>query len=535
MIISAQVLLVIGLVIVISPAILSAARVRQNHAACPPFPYITLDHGKITPIGTQKYLFTCDPGYFLASPPQVRCWKGKWSSTNEPKCLKAEGQCEDPDPLTGGEILGEERHEGAAIQYMCKPGFILMGDGTRTCLRGGYWSGITPTCMDESEPLKNVAERFKEKFVTDIGSHSTDSVVAQGRLLDIDSTKNGLELVILMDRSSSIDPEDFKMGIAFIKFLLQEFGVKNGNNTSGTRAAVMAFGTKVDILFNLDNTTIIGPQAASRALDTLKPGGGGTAMQEALMNVFTRLPPLRQQAKKAIFMLTDGEPNIGDVEEALYFAKQLREKRDFEIFTVGIGRGINRQLLTKLASEPIASHVFIMDQYTDLRHVMETISDNSSRPKPINPAQCGYIKHEHDYLKHWPWLAAIYVNLPDESNSTRLSLCGGTLICSEWILTAASCFYQIYENNATEKIVEKVTEEVFVVMGERNIIREDRNQLNFYAEDVIVHPDFQPLDDLEHNLALVKLNMPIPLRRFRPACLPIKGHLPALETWDLQS
>ncbi|CAL1296475.1 unnamed protein product [Larinioides sclopetarius] len=174
MIISAQVLLVIGLVIVISPAILSAARVRQNHAACPPFPYITLDHGKITPIGTQKYLFTCDPGYFLASPPQVRCWKGKWSSTNEPKCLKAEGQCEDPDPLTGGEILGEERHEGAAIQYMCKPGFILMGDGTRTCLRGGYWSGITPTCMDESEPLKNVAERFKEKFVTDIGSHSTD-------------------------------------------------------------------------------------------------------------------------------------------------------------------------------------------------------------------------------------------------------------------------------------------------------------------------------------------------------------------------
>ncbi|CAL1296473.1 unnamed protein product [Larinioides sclopetarius] len=393
MIISAQVLLVIGLVIVISPAILSAARVRQNHAACPPFPYITLDHGKITPIGTQKYLFTCDPGYFLASPPQVRCWKGKWSSTNEPKCLKA----------------------------------------------------------------------------------------------------------------------------------------------AGTRAAVMAFGTKVDILFNLDNTTIIGPQAASRALDTLKPGGGGTAMQEALMNVFTRLPPLRQQAKKAIFMLTDGEPNIGDVEEALYFAKQLREKRDFEIFTVGIGRGINRQLLTKLASEPIASHVFIMDQYTDLRHVMETISDNSSRPKPINPAQCGYIKHEHDYLKHWPWLAAIYVNLPDESNSTRLSLCGGTLICSEWILTAASCFYQIYENNATEKIVEKVTEEVFVVMGERNIIREDRNQLNFYAEDVIVHPDFQPLDDLEHNLALVKLNMPIPLRRFRPACLPIKGHLPALETWDLQS
>ncbi|XP_055939093.1 complement C2-like isoform X2 [Argiope bruennichi] len=520
MIIPAQVLLVIGSVILISPSKLSAARARQKHAVCPPFPYITLDHGKITPIGTQKYLFKCDPGYFLASPPQVRCWKGKWSSTKEPKCFKAEGHCDDPDPLPGGEILGDERHEGSAIQYMCKPGFILMGVGTRTCLRSGHWSGITPICMDESEPLQNVAERFKEKFVTDVGSHSSDSSVPQGRLLDGASIRKGLELVILIDRSSSIDPEDFKMGIAFIKFLLQEFGVRNGNNT-WTRAAVMAFGTKVDILFNLDNETITGPQAASRALDTLKAGGGGTAMQEALMNVFTRLPPLRVQAKRAIFMLTDGEPNIGDVEEALYFAKQLREKRDFEIFTVGIGRGINRQLLAKLASEPIISHVFIMDKYTDLRHVMETISDSSSRPKPINPARCGYIKHEHDYLKRWPWLAAVYINLPNESNSTRFSLCGGTLICSEWILTAASCFYNVYENNATEKVFEKVSEEVFVVMGEKDLIQEDRNQMNFYAEDIIIHPDFQPLDELEHNLALLKLNNPTPLRRFRPACLPM--------------
>ncbi|KAF8793353.1 CUB and sushi domain-containing protein 1 [Argiope bruennichi] len=174
MIIPAQVLLVIGSVILISPSKLSAARARQKHAVCPPFPYITLDHGKITPIGTQKYLFKCDPGYFLASPPQVRCWKGKWSSTKEPKCFKAEGHCDDPDPLPGGEILGDERHEGSAIQYMCKPGFILMGVGTRTCLRSGHWSGITPICMDESEPLQNVAERFKEKFVTDVGSHSSD-------------------------------------------------------------------------------------------------------------------------------------------------------------------------------------------------------------------------------------------------------------------------------------------------------------------------------------------------------------------------
>ncbi|GFX84567.1 uncharacterized protein TNCV_723761 [Trichonephila clavipes] len=49
---------------------------------------------------------------------------------------------------------------------------------------------------------------------------------------------------------------------------------------------------------------------------------------------------------------------------------------------------------------------------------------------------------------------------------------------------------------------------------------EERNQHNFYAESIIIHPDFQPLDNLENNLALIKLNIEAPIKRFRPACLP---------------
>ncbi|GFY67138.1 uncharacterized protein TNIN_376701 [Trichonephila inaurata madagascariensis] len=94
--------------------------------------------------------------------------------------------------------------------------------------------------------------------------------MVMAKKLDAEAVKNGLELIILIDRSSSIDPKDFKLGINFIKFLLAEFGVRNGNNTSGTRAAVLTFGNAVDVVFNLDNGTIIGPQAASRALDTIQ-------------------------------------------------------------------------------------------------------------------------------------------------------------------------------------------------------------------------------------------------------------------------
>ncbi|GFR07272.1 uncharacterized protein TNCT_397541 [Trichonephila clavata] len=205
--------------------------------------------------------------------------------------------------------------------------------------------------------------------------------MVMAKALDANSVKNGLELIILIDRSSSIDPKDFKLGIDFIKFLLAEFGVRNGNNTTGTRAAVLTFGNNVDIVFNLDDKTIIGPQAASRALDNIQPNGGGTAMQQAIMSVFTFLPPLRQKAKKALFMITDGEPNIGEEEDTLFFADELKNKEDYEIFTVGIGKGINRQLLSKLASEPLISHVFILENYAQLRSMMDVINDKSNRRK----------------------------------------------------------------------------------------------------------------------------------------------------------
>ncbi|GFX84577.1 hypothetical protein TNCV_723851 [Trichonephila clavipes] len=469
MIISTQVLLIIqtSLIAILLPTY-EATRPKQNHEPCSPFPYATLENGKITSIGTQKYMFKCDPGYFLSSPLQVRCWKGKWSSLQKPSCSKIEGQCDDPPPIPGGRILGDLKYIGSIINYICNPGFILMGDRMRTCLESGHWSGITPACMDESEPVQKVAERLKKDFVMEMASHSSDSTMVMAKKLDADAVKNGLELIILIDRSSSIDPKDFKLGINFIKFLLAEFGVRNGNNPSGTRAAVLTFGNAVDIVFNLDNETIIGPQAASRALDTIQPNGGGTAMLQAIMSVFTLLPPLRPKAKKALFMITDGEPNIGEEEDTLYFANELKNKEDYEIFTVGIGKDINRQLLSKLASEPLMSHVFILDKYTELRNMMDIINDKSNRPKTISYALCGYIKHEKHFLKNWPWLAAIYVNRPDKEKNNHLRFCTGTLICSQWVITAASCFYHEHENNATEKEFEQVTKMDENVLNELN-------------------------------------------------------------------
>lgn len=56
---------------------------------------------------------------------------------------------------------------------------------------------------------------------------------------------------------------------------------------------------------------------------------------------------------------------------------------DFEIFTVGIGKGIRMSLLNELASEPPLSHVFILKDYPDLNDVMKIIED-SKPPRKSN-------------------------------------------------------------------------------------------------------------------------------------------------------
>ncbi|GIY37009.1 uncharacterized protein CDAR_306281 [Caerostris darwini] len=175
----AQVLLLLGTLTAITaitvPALPAGMRRRQNKV-CPPFPYATLENGRITTIGMQKYLFACDPGYFLTTKNQVRCYKGKWTSTKQPTCNRSGGQCDDPHPISNGVILGSSRQVGATIQYLCNTGFILMGKGSRTCLESEHWSGITPACMDETEPVQKVAERLKDKFVTHMEAYSSDII-----------------------------------------------------------------------------------------------------------------------------------------------------------------------------------------------------------------------------------------------------------------------------------------------------------------------------------------------------------------------
>ena len=51
------------------------------------------------------------------------------------------------DPANGQVNHTTETTFGQAATYSCDPGYILVGDSTRTCQTDGMWSGNDPTCL----------------------------------------------------------------------------------------------------------------------------------------------------------------------------------------------------------------------------------------------------------------------------------------------------------------------------------------------------------------------------------------------------
>ncbi|KAL8203035.1 UNVERIFIED_CONTAM: Sushi, von Willebrand factor type A, EGF and pentraxin domain-containing protein 1 [Gekko kuhli] len=171
-----------------------------------------------------------------------------------------------------------------------------------------------------------------------------------------------LELVFLVDESSSVGQANFLSELRFVKKLLSDFPVV----PTATRVALVTFSSKTNVVPRVD---YISPPARpqqhkcallSRQIPAIGYRGGGTYTKGAFQQAAQILLHSRTNATKVIFLITDGYSNGGDPRP---IAASLREF-GVEIFTFGIWQGNIREL-NDMASHPKEEHCYLLHSFAE--------------------------------------------------------------------------------------------------------------------------------------------------------------------------
>ncbi|NWT21231.1 ACRO protein, partial [Vireo altiloquus] len=93
----------------------------------------------------------------------------------------------------------------------------------------------------------------------------------------------------------------------------------------------------------------------------------------------------------------------------------------------------------------------------------------------------------------WPWIVSIqHPWVPDLGH-----LCGGSLISTQWVLTAAHCFDQVTRISM-----------VYVVIGATQLTQPGPEAVVRNVKQLLVHQDYDP-DDMSYDIALLELDQPV--------------------------
>ncbi|XP_042861376.1 transmembrane protease serine 9-like isoform X1 [Penaeus japonicus] len=100
----------------------------------------------------------------------------------------------------------------------------------------------------------------------------------------------------------------------------------------------------------------------------------------------------------------------------------------------------------------------------------------------------------------WPWQVVIL-------NRFQEAFCGGTLVGSRWVLTAAHC----------------VRRKLFVRLGEHDLALREGAEVEYKVSRTVIHPKYDSTT-VDNDVALLQLPEPVATTpRIAPACLPEQG------------
>ncbi|CAH1985833.1 unnamed protein product [Acanthoscelides obtectus] len=171
-----------------------------------------------------------------------------------------------------------------------------------------------------------------------------------------------LDIVFLIDASSSVGESNFQSELKFVKKVLSDVTV----DANHTRIAVVSFSSPNNVIKNIDGISTTTEdnnkcKLLNQDLKKVSYKGGQTftlGAFEVAKDVF--VSSTRSDSQKILFLITDGYSNGGDPTP---LAKELKIQ-NITIFTIGIQNG-NYKELFEISSPPGQFHSYLLDSFSD--------------------------------------------------------------------------------------------------------------------------------------------------------------------------
>ncbi|XP_060530297.1 sushi, von Willebrand factor type A, EGF and pentraxin domain-containing protein 1-like isoform X2 [Cylas formicarius] len=241
-----------------------------------------------------------------------------------------------------------------------------------------YAARATPLIAEKLnlDVLNNYSEflNFGDKKLHKLKSDNLENAIFKSKLevlgeifkknVEFFKMSDRLDIVFLVDASSSVGDDNFRSELKFIKKMLSDITVDYNH----TRVAVVTFSSPSNTVVNLNYINRPSKEhnkclLLNDQLVKIEYSGGETytvgAFQKA-KEIFEDIDESRNDSKKILFLITDGYSNG---ESPLSVAGELKEQR-VTIFTVGIRNG-NYKELYELSSSPGEFYSYLLDSFDE--------------------------------------------------------------------------------------------------------------------------------------------------------------------------